>query len=262
MLSPEPRFDCNFPVGLGGGSFALPCAVVNLRALIKGLDNESAGSKAARQDMNFVAWVAWTIAFGKAMSESSTNEDLSYATGSFANGWMAHFIGCVIVHTLIVRKNWDPIRRKLHDNLFKHELKDKVDVANAILLMMYGTSMFLAWSLRLGPARSLLAILTDFFGLLTPLELADVSTWGSGLDSVGSGCFGLAIAAVNLPAFAGPAEDPDYAKTRRYCNLVFWCALIFAMSLAPESGSFFGFWTFVGLTMIVLGERGVHGGKK
>ena len=97
LLSPDPSFDRTFPLALGGGIFALPCGVVNLRALIKGLNNESKGARTARQDMNAVAWFAWTITWVLA-----TMDGLPGTTGTFGMFWMAHFIGCFVAHVLIL----------------------------------------------------------------------------------------------------------------------------------------------------------------
>ena len=98
--------------------------------------------------------------------------------------------------------------------------------------------------------------LTTIFGLLEPSISS--SSFGTGLDTLGSGCFALALAAINLPAFCGAGEDPDYRKIRRYSNLVFWCAQIVTFTHYPENGSFFDVWVVLALSMVVLIERDIH----
>ena len=151
LLSPDPSFDRSFPLAVCGGNCALPCAVVNLRALMKGLKNESTGARTARQDMNAVAWFAWTITWALA-----TMDGLPGTTGTFGMFWMTHFMVCFVAHALILKNDWNTMRGPQKQIMFKVPLKDKVDLANAVLFSMFGVVMFLGASVRWGPAREFL----------------------------------------------------------------------------------------------------------
>ena len=263
MVEPTPILDYAFPLSVYGGIFALPVGVVNVRALVNGLSNEKPGSKAARQDLNTLTWIGWLIAFGLAYLDDT----IEYATGTFGIAWLFQMIVLVVGNVLILQTNFTPLRKKLNDGLFKDGIFNNsnrfVDEWNGLIIMMYGSMMFLSAGVRLNIARNFLPNLMHMFGMLDgPDSIMSSTNWvGVGLDSLGCGTFSLGMAALNLSAFTSAnMEDTDYATVRRYANLVFHIGHLVAFSNVGtgEGSSYFVFCTIVAITNVVMLERTIH----
>lgn len=236
----------SYDVGVfAGGCFSLAVGAVNVRCLMNGFDKETDGAKAARQDVNFILYLAWLISFSKAIHEGIFG-------GSFAHVWDATFLVFAPAYLYIV-KSEQAVRGPMFDALFKTPIGDRMDALIASLFVSYGMCMFLTMSLHLGFMQSFMSQFMCLFGMLEPCP----GPFSYDLPTVSGGNWALAMFALNLPAFCGAQENKDYAEVRRFANLVFWCGSIVAFAKYPDTGSFYSVWTTLAVVFVVyLAKKG------
>lgn len=237
VLSPEPPLtEYNF-VGITAGSFGGAVGAVNMRAIVKGLENETEGAKVARQDMNFITFTAkllgWTLGY--------FSSDWEFITGSFGTVWLVLFSVLTLGYLAIVLTEWDQLRGPMSKHLFNSNYGDKVEVLDGFLFVMYGVAMFLSCTLHLGFMQDPMINLMSMFGMLSPAP----ESFGFTMETWVAGTFALAQAALHLFAFCGENEDIEIGKVRRYSSIVFWSLDLLAMTKFPETGSFYTFWVSV-----------------
>lgn len=208
-----------------------------MRAIVKGLENETEGAKVARQDMNFITFTAWFL--GWTMGYFSS--DWEFITGSFGTFWLVLFSVVALGYFGIVLTEWDQLRSPMSKHLFNSDYGDKVEVLDGFLFAMYGVAMFLSCTLHLGFVQSPMINLMSMFGMLSPAP----ESFGFTMETFAAGAFALAQAALHLFAFCGVNEDVEIGKVRRYSSIVFWSLGLLAMNKFPETGSFYTFWVSV-----------------
>ena len=232
-----PPYDIN-TVALSFFSFYV--GAVNILSLGRG-NREKPGARIAREDMNMNCYGALSVTYLVANMTGTL-------TGSVAIFWTVFAIVQFLVHVKIVSGNFSGIRSSMKDNLFKGDSVDGLDYINSVMFMLYGALMFLSMGLELGFLQGILSSMMTLFGLLEPSPPA-ISL---GIATVFGGANALGVAALNLSAFAGSAEDRDYAEVRRCGSASFWAASVIGMASFPESGSFFSLWTAISLMMALL----------
>ena len=232
-----PPYDIN-TVALSFFSFYV--GAVNILSLGRG-NREKPGARIAREDMNMNCYGALSLTHLVAYMTGSL-------TGSAAVFWTVFAIVQFLVHVKIVSGNFSGIRSSMKDNLFKGDSVDGLDYINSVMFMLYGALMFLSMGLDLGFLQGIMSSMMTLFGLLEPSPPAI----SSGIATVFGGANALGVAALNLSAFAGSAEDRDYAEVRRCGSASFWAASVIGMASFPESGSFFSLWTAISLVMALL----------
>lgn len=239
ILSPghkEPSHDIN-TVCLA--SFIAALGAVNLLALKEG-DAEKPGARIAREDLNFVTFSAMSLTFIVAMVNGML-------VGTYGQFWTAFATVQALVHFRIVSSGFGSIRKAMRDNLFKGAT-DKLDAINSIMFISYGVLFFLALGLNLEFLQGFTASAMTMFGMVGPDPPAFIYHQAS---IYGGGC-ALGMAALNVPAFSGAAEDIDYAAVRRTASIVFWVSSIIGMASLPVNGSFYTVWSGASAILAVL----------
>ena len=224
-----------------GGCFAGAVGAVNMLALFTGLEHETKGGKTARQDLNFLMFLALSIT----MANGYLSEEWEWFSGSFGQFWLAFAAPLALGYLAIIQSEWDDIRGLMSKALFHSKYDHKIDLLNGFLFVSYGVMLFFSTSLHLGFLQGFMPQFMAVFGLLEPVP----ESFGYGTEIFLCGCWALAMAGLNLSAFCGIHENSDYRKVRRYASIVFWCNFVVCWSKYPENGSFFTFWTFISLSM-------------
>lgn len=239
VLSPSPApFSYDIASALGG-CFMFALGMINARALKQGLDNETDGAKAARQDVNFILFLGQLVAMTKAAQDG-------IVSGSFAFVWIGLSIVFTVGYAYIIITNFASIRGPMSEFMFKVPLHDKMDTFIAFLFIAYGICGYLTTSLHLNFIQKFMAEFMSLFGILEPSP----GPFNYDLPTIAGGLAALSMAMVNLGAFCGAHENKDFAEVRRFGNLMFWSSAIVVMSKYPENGSFYTVWT--GLSVIFV----------
>jgi hypothetical protein len=220
--------------------FCFYVGAVNVLSLSRG-NREKPGARIAREDMNMNCYGALSVTYLVANMTGSL-------TGSGAVFWLVFAIVQFLTHVKIVSGNFGGIRTSMKCNLFKGGGVDSFDYINSVMFMLYGILMFLSMGLNLGFLQGFMSSMMTLFGLIEPSPPAI----SSGVATIFGGANALGVAALNLSAFAGSAEDRDYAEVRRCGSASFWAAAVIGMASFPESGSFFSVWTTISLVMALL----------
>lgn len=239
ILSPrlaEPVFDTT--VGCLT-SMCFACGAVNLLALKQG-DAEKPGARIAREDLNTYGFIASAITYVMAYSKG-------LLVGSFGQFWTLFSIVMALGHYRLVSSDSGSTRKAIRDNLFKGPV-DNLDALNSSMFIGYGTMFFLAVGLNLEFLHDFMASFMTMFGILSPTP----PPFDYSMASVFGGACGIGLAGLALSAFAGAAEDSDYAAVRRNATMLFWAAFIVSQTAVPVHGSHFTFWNAVGVILVVL----------
>lgn len=239
VLSPEPPLPEYSLIGIIGGCFGGAVGAVNMRAIVKNLENETEGAKVARQDMNFIANGAWFLGWTLGYFSS----DWEFITGSFGTFWLVIFSVLALGYLVIVQTEWDQLRAPMSKHLFNSDYGDKLELVDGFLFVMYGVGMFLSATLHLGFIQDPMINLMSMFGMLSPVP----DSFGFTLEALAAGAFALSQAALHLFAFCGVNEDVEIGKVRRYSSIVFWTLSVLTWNKYPETGSFYTFWVSVSL---------------
>lgn len=221
-------------------SFCFAVGSVNLLALKQGAA-EKPGARIAREDVNFISYAGLALTHLFAINNG-------FLSGSFGQFWVTFAIVQAIVHYRIVSSGFGGSARKtMHDNLFKGDTNN-LDAVNAAMYVSYGVLFFLAVGLKLEFLQGIAASCMTLFGALGP----DPPAFSYDMASIFGGACALGMAGLNVPAFAGAAENSDYADVRRIASIVFWLSSVIGFAALPVNGSFFTFWTAVSAVMAVL----------
>ncbi len=219
--------------------FCFCAGAVNLLSLKRGKD-EKPGAIIAREDINMVTYGALSTTYILALKSGALS-------GSGPTFWTVFATVQFLAHYKIVSGNMGGIRKSMKDNLFKGTIGN-VDLVNSVLFVMYGVMLFLSMGLNLEGLHGLMSSLMSLFGILEPSPPAITKN----IATIFGGASALGVAALNLPGFAGAAEDKDYAQVRRFASVAFWAASVIGMSSFPESGSFYSVWVAFSLIMSLL----------
>jgi len=239
ILTPDyedPPYDINTACL---SSFCMAIGTVNLLALKAG-DAEKPGARIAREDLNTVGFVASSLAYIMAMMNGML-------TGTFGQFWTAFTVVQALAHYRIVSSGFGSTRKAMKDNLFKGAT-DNLDAINGVMFISYGVLFFLALGLNLEFLQGLTASAMTMFGMIGPEPPAFTYHMAS---IFGGGC-ALGMAALNVPAFSGAAEDSDYAAVRRTASIVFWVSGLIGMAALPDNGSFYTLWSGTSAILAVL----------
>lgn len=247
LLQPVPsEFAYSFGAMLGG-NFAAGIAAINIQAILQGF-NEDEGTAAARQDANMVTLVGFILVFVDAISAG-------FVSGSFVlwNMFFAVLTFGYYSNVIAPDSEEGSIRHAINSAFFKRLPSSTVDAIISIVIIAFGSIVFLVIGLHLDSLQSALSAFMDLFGLLGPKpDSYDCDN----ITALGAGAWSLGMVGLNLSVFSA-AEPRAYAEVRRLGNLMFWGASFVDLVKFLDDGSFYSFWILTTFTAfhLLLGMR-------